>query len=105
MIDTNQVRFNFDHDAIAQDFVIFEAKRDSGNYNHSKVPDVALQQCQALAVAYDRGSSCYILYRRSFAEKNSLKQMLESYEGNIRVREVTSRQLAEKQSYRLAQLL
>ena len=105
MIATNQVRFIFDHEAIAQDFVIFEARRDSGNYNCSKVPEVALQQCQALAVAYDWGNRCYILYRRSSAEKNFLKQVLENCEGDTLVQEVTSRQLAEKQSYRLAQLL
>lgn len=56
-------------------------------------------------MAYDRGNRCYILYKRCSAEKNFLKQTLECYEGDVRVQEVTSRQLAEKQDYRLAQLL
>ena len=105
MIDTNQMKFSFDHEAIARDFVIFEARRDSGNYDKSKVPDVALQECRALAVAYDWGNSCYILYQRASAEKISLKRTLEGYESDVQVREIASSQLAEKQSFRLAQLL
>lgn len=105
MIDTNRMKLSFDHEAIERDFLIFEARRDNGNYNYSKVPDVALQQCKALAVAYDWGNCCYILYQRTAAEKDSLKRTLEEYEGDVRVQEITSRQLAEKQSYRLAQLL
>lgn len=105
MIDTNQVRISFDHGAIMRDFVIFEVRRDNGDYRHSKVPDAALQECRALSVAYDRGNTCYILYRRAEAEKNALKQMLERYDSDVQVREILSDQMAEKQSCRLAQLL
>ena len=105
MINTNQMKIDFDHEAITRNFAIFEARRDQGNYKRSRVPDVALQQCRALAVAYDWGECCYILYERGAAEQNSLKQTLEGCEDNVRVREITSQKLAEKQGYLLAQLL
>lgn len=105
MIDTNQVRISFNHGAIMRDFVIFEVRRDNGDYRHSKVPDAALQECRALSVAYDWGNTCYILYRRAEAEKSALKQMLERCDSDVQVREILPDQLAEKQSCRLAQLL
>ena len=52
MIPTNQLQITFDHEAIANDFVILEAKRDSGDYRNSLVPDLALQVGCALAVVY-----------------------------------------------------
>ena len=61
MTDTNQMEIRFDHSAIARDFVIFEIRRDSGNYYYSKIPDFALAECHARAVAYESGSTCYIL--------------------------------------------
>lgn len=105
MIHTNQVNLQYDHAAIARDFVIFEACRDNGDFKRSKIPDIALQQCRALSVVYDWGSSCYILYHRSDAEKASLKQTLESYEADVCVREITSQELEKKCNCRLAQLL
>lgn len=65
MIPTNQLQITFDHEAIANDFVILEAKRDSGDYRNSLVPDLALQVGCALAVVYyTYGDCCYILYDR-----------------------------------------
>ena len=98
MINTNQMNPTINHEAIAKDFVIFEASRDKGNYYKSKIPDVALQECRALAVAYDWGNTCYILYHRDAAEKHALKQTLESYEDDVRVQEITSQQLAKKRT-------
>lgn len=103
MIGTNQAKLHFDHETIQRDFIIFEAKRDTGNYSRSKVPDIAVQECQALAVAYDWGNTCYILYRRGEAEKCALKQTLEHYgEDDVRIEEISSKDMYE---YRLAQLL
>lgn len=105
MIYTNQVNLRYDHAAIARDFAIFEARRDNGNFSHSKIPDIALQQCRALSVVYDWGPSCYILYHRDDVEKHSLKQTLESYEADVCVHEITSQELEKRCSCRLAQLL
>lgn len=102
MIDTNQMKIKFNHTAIQRDFVIFEVTRDDGNYYRSTIPDAALQKCQALAVAYDWGKTCYILYRRSEAEKCALKQVLESCEDNVRIQEISSNKMHRN---RLAQLL
>ena len=90
MIHTNQMEIDFEFEAIAKDFSIFEARRDQGNYWKSRVPDVALQECKALAVVYERGPSCYILYHRASVEQHSLKQVLECCEDNVRVQEISA---------------
>ena len=105
MTDTNQMEIRFDHSAIARDFVIFEIRRDSGNYYYSKIPDFALAECHARAVAYESGSTCYILYSRNEAEKHALKHKLESCEEDFRIQEISSQQLAETGRHLLAQLL
>ena len=105
MIQTNQMEIAFDFEAIARDFTIFEAKRDQGNYWKSGVPDIALQECRALAVVYEWGPSCYILYHRTSVEQYSLKQALECCEDNVRVQEITAQKLAETKKHLLAQLL
>ena len=64
MIPTNQLQITFDRAAIEKKFVILEAKRDNGNYQHSLIPDLALQAAHALAVVYESGTCCYILYAR-----------------------------------------
>lgn len=93
MIYTNQVLPVFDHNTIARDFILFEARRDRGSYRTSLVPDAALQECRALSVAYDRGQSCYILYRRADARGAPLKKTLEACEDTVRVQEISSRHL------------
>lgn len=105
MIDTNQMKIHFDHSAIARDFAIYEIRRDSGNYYQSKIPDFALEECHARAVAYEYGSTCYILYARNEAEKHALKQKLESCESDFCIHEISSQQLAETGQHLLAQLL
>ena len=105
MIPTNQFRLRFDHAAIAQRFLILEAERDSGDYRRSLVPDLALQVGRALAVAYDWGESCYILYDRAKADRSLLKAALEAEAGDVRVREISSAELEQKRASLLAQLL
>lgn len=105
MIYTNQMEFAFDFEAITRDFSIFEAKRDQGNYWKSKIPDVALQECRALAVVYEWGPSCYILYHRASVEQYSLKQALECCEDDVRVQEISAQELAKTKKHLLAQLL
>ena len=105
MIHTNQMEIDFEFEAIAKDFSIFEARRDQGNYWKSRVPDVALQECKALAVVYERGPSCYILYHRASVEQHSLKQVLECCEDNVRVQEISAQEMAETKKHLLAQLL
>ena len=105
MINTNQMEIAFDFEAIAREFSIFEARRDQGNYWKSRVPDVALQECRALAVVYEQGPSCYILYKRDSAEQYSLKQTLERCEDNVRVQEISAQTLAETKKHLLVQLL
>ena len=95
MIHTNQMEITFDFKAIARDFSIFEAKRDQGNYWKSKIPDVSLQECRALAVVYEWGPSCYILYHRASVEQYSLKQTLECCEDDVRVQEISAQELAK----------
>ena len=74
VIPTNQVKISFDYAAIARDFILFEVRRDQGDYKQSVVPDVASQQCHALAVVYDWGPSCYLLYKRDAAEQHALNK-------------------------------
>ena len=105
MIYTNQMEIAFDFEAITKDFSIFEAKRDQGNYRKSKIPDVALQECRALAVVYEWGPSCYILYHRASVEQHSLKQVLECCEDDVRVQEISAQELAKTKKHLLAQLL
>ena len=105
MIPTNQFQILFDHDAIAQRFLILETKRDNGNYYRSLVPDLALQVGRALSVAYARGACCYILYERENANLNFLKTELEQQASDVCLREISSVEMAQKQSYLLAQLL
>ncbi|WP_195279161.1 hypothetical protein [Clostridium sp. J1101437_171009_A5] len=105
MIQTNQMEIAFDFEAIARDFSIFEARRDQGNYWKSRVPDVALQECRALAVVYEWGTSCYILYHRASAEQYSLKQALGCCEDNVRVQEISAQELAKTKKHLLVQLL
>lgn len=105
MIPTNQLQITFDHEAIANDFVILEAKRDSGDYRNSLVPDLALQVGCALAVVYTYGDCCYILYDRKKADRNRLKAALEGEADDIRLREVPSTAFVPKHAYLLAQLL
>ena len=83
MIPTNQFQILFDYDAIAQRFLILEAKRDNGNYYQSLVPDLALQVGRALSVAYARGACCYILYERANAYLNFLKTELEQHARDV----------------------
>lgn len=105
MTDTNQMEIHFDHTAIARDFSIYEIRRDSGDYFRSKIPDFALEECHARAVAYEYGSTCYILYARNEAEKHALKQKLESCESDFCIHEISSQQLAQTGQHLLAQLL
>ena len=105
MIPTNQFQILFDHNAIAQRFLILEAKRDNGNYYQSLVPDLALQVGRALSVAYARRACCYILYERENANLNLLKTELEQQVSDVCLREISSVEMAQKQSYLLAQLL
>ena len=105
MIHTNQMEIAFDFEAITRDFSIFEAKRDRGNDWRSRVPDIALQECRALAVVYEWGLSCYILYHRASVEQYSLKQALECCEDNVRVQEISAQELAETKKHLLVQLL
>ena len=105
MIHTNQMEIDFDFEAIARDFSIFEARRDQGNYWKSRVLDVALQECRALAVVYEWGPSCYILYHRVSVEQYSLKQALECCEDDVRVQEISAQELAKTKKHLLAQLL
>lgn len=102
MIYTNQVDLDFFHDAIERDFVILEARRDSGTYKESKVPDEALQYGQVLSVAYDWGNTCYILYRRKQADAEGLRRYLETCDPKTVLREIHSTDLSP---HRLAQLL
>lgn len=90
MIPTNQFQILFDYDAIAQRFLILEAKRDNGNYYQSLVPDLALQVGRALSVAYARGACCYILYERENANLNLLKTELEQQASDVCLREISS---------------
>lgn len=105
MIPTNQVKISFDYAAIARDFILFEVRRDQGDYKQSVVPDVASQQCHALAVVYDWGPSCYLLYKRDAAEQHALKQTLECFDDTLRIQEIQPDKLADKQKYLLTQLL
>ena len=105
MIPTNQFEMIFDHYAIAKRFVILEASRDNGDYRRSLVPDLALQVGRALSVAYAWGNCCYILYERESADPRLLKTVLEKEDGDVRLRELSSEELARKQASLLAQLL
>lgn len=105
MIPTNQFEMIFDHCAIAKRFVILEASRDDGDYRRSLVPDLALQVGRALSVAYARGNCCYILYERKSADPSPLKTALEKEDGNVRLQEISSEDLARKRAFLLAQLL
>lgn len=102
MIPTNQFQILFDHDAIAQRFLILEAKRDNGNYYRSLVTDLALQVGRALSVAYARGACCYILYERENANLNLLKTELEQQASDVCLREILSVEMVQKQSYWVA---
>ena len=50
MIPTNQLQITFDRAAIEKKFVILEAKRDNGNYQHSLIAYLSFQYYQDLAV-------------------------------------------------------
>lgn len=102
MILTNQLQIDFNHEAIGKKFVILEARRDSGDYKKSLIPDLALQAGRALAVVYEYGACCYILYDRKDAGRDNLKAVLESEADDICLREVPSTEL---RAYLLAQLL
>jgi len=105
LILTNKVELNFDHNVITRDFVIFEVCRSNGDFKGSKIPDIALQECRAISVVYEWGTSCYVLYHRALAEKHALKQTLERCDKDIRVCEITSVDLEQRGKHRLAQLL
>lgn len=102
MIPTNQLQITFDRAAIEKKFVILEVKRDSGNYQHSLIPDLALQAARALAVVYEYGALCYILYARQNLDYKNLKKVLESESEDISLREIPSTELKD---HLLAQLL
>ena len=102
MIPTNQLQITFDRAAIEKKFVILEVKRDSGNYQHSLIPDLALQAARALAVVYEYGALCYILYARQNLDYKNLKKVLESESEDISLREISSTELKD---HLLAQLL
>ena len=102
MIPTNQLQITFDRAAIENKFVILEVKRDSGNYQHSLIPDLALQAARALAVVYEYGALCYILYARQNLDYKNLKKVLESESEDISLREIPSTELKD---HLLAQLL
>ena len=93
MILTNQLQIDFNHEAIGKKFVILEARRDSGDYKKSLIPDLALQAGRALAVVYEYGACCYILYDRKDAGRDNLKAVLESEADDICLREVPSTEL------------
>lgn len=105
MIPTNQLQIAFDHDAIARRFVIVEAKRDTGDYKGSVIPDLALQAGHALAVAYEWGNCCYILYDHKSTDRQGLKALLEQESDDVQLREVASTEFDPKRSFLLAQLL
>lgn len=102
MIPTNQLQITFDRAAIEKKFVILEVKRDSGNYQHSLIPDLALQAARALAVVYEYCALCYILYARQNLDYKNLKKVLESESEDISLREISSTELKD---HLLAQLL
>lgn len=102
MIPTNQLQITFDRAAIEKKFVILEAKRDNGNYQHSLIPDLALQAAHALAVVYESGTCCYILYARDNLDYKNLKKVLERETDDICLREIPSTELKD---HLLAQLL
>ena len=102
MIPTNQVKITFDHAAIEKTFGILEVKRDSGDYTHSPIPDLALLAGRALAVVYEYGACCYILCRREDLDEKHLKRVLECETDDISLRKIASAELKE---YLLAQLL
>ena len=102
MIPTNQLQITFDRAAIEKKFVILEAKRDNGDYQHSLIPDLALQTGRALAVVYESGARCYILYARQNLDYKNLKKVLESESDDICLREIPSTELKD---HLLAQLL
>lgn len=102
MIPTNQLQITFDRAAIEKKFVILEVKRDGGNYKHSLIPDLALQAARALAVVYEYGALCYILYARQNLDYKNLKKVLESESEDISLREIPSTELKD---HLLAQLL
>ena len=65
MIPTNQLQISFDHEAIEKRFVILEAKRDSGDYRRSLIPDLVLQVGRALAAVYESVSYTHLdVYKR-----------------------------------------
>ena len=82
------MKLTLNRENISRDFVIFEAKKDEGNYWRSLIPDAAVQECKALSVLYRTGSTCYILYRREEADQACLKRKLEDYEDSIKIREI-----------------
>lgn len=88
MIPTNQLQIHLDHETIGKDFVILEARRDGGDYRHSVIPDLALQAGRALAVVYEYGACCYLLYDRETFRREPLKAMLEGEADDICLREV-----------------
>ena len=102
MIPTNQLQISFDHEAIEKRFVILEAKRDSGDYRRSLIPDLVLQTGRALAAVYEYGDRCYLLYDREDLDYKNLKKVLESETDDICLREIAS---AELKCSLLAQLL
>lgn len=88
MIPTNQLQISFDHEAIEKRFVILEAKRDSGDYRRSLIPDLVLQVGRALAAVYEYGDRCYLLYDRGDLDYKNLKKVLESETDDICLREI-----------------
>lgn len=88
MFYVNKTKLTLNLENISRDFVVFEAKKGEGNYRKSLIPDVAVQECRALSVLYRGGSICYMLYRRSDADRNDLTGKLEDYEDTLRIREI-----------------
>lgn len=104
MIQTNQMQIQFFYEAIRKDFVLYQIRKENGNYYKSQIPDIARQLGHCLSVVYQKGSSCYALFpaKGHLSVRRHLKEQLESIEPQVTVQLVDPATLYHNE---LAQLL
>lgn len=89
MINTNEIKVEFNKKSIDRDFDIFKIYNEEKNiFYKCNVLDIAKEELNAVSVVYTWGQTCYAMFKKGSVDIDKLKEIIKNENINMQVEKI-----------------
>jgi hypothetical protein len=97
MLKTNEIRVEFDYDAIDRDFDIYIVETTSDDYKKTNILDIPTDEFKAKSVQYSYGKKSYVLFGKHDVKESEFRRALQSKFDDVTVSRVRKSDLLDEE--------